>query len=1305
MRSPTNEFFCTKENFKKENMTNKILKNENTAENIKFDVLKKNIFNNIVLENLNKKRTPLLKKLSKTHSKGNIYYNLGKVLISINPNINEYIDDLINIIKNNEDFDFKNFEGNSNPELIAKYSKILQLASKTKKDLFLKNKNVSIIIEGESGSGKSVSMRILMNYFLFQENKNSENKNICSLNENIQNKNIKNSIDYLNGKIDRTIFILESFGNSKTVLNSDSSRFGKVIRLFYDKDSQKLVKGDVKVILLERGRVCNIIDNVSTALEHSNQNFTFKIFYFFISFYDLSNTFKFYSNGIKNSEFNTENYTEILKSLNSLKIDTNFIELKIFSIILFLHLEYENILQIYEKIANLDFNFNLNLDNLNVKDLINFCFSDNKELKNLNILNALCLLSKTLFETKNNDEDDKNLSKNRAKNFITEILNKTISIKDEKILKLLTKEEFNLKRSNLIENLYEELFYKILKLCNKNLSLNRNSKKNKLLSIEILDIYGFENLPNNNLFQLLINYTNERLSSIFIDDVYKKQKELVNDNIAKEMELDFNFNKNRNKSKFLCKKIEKTVFKNILEEMKFKFNLISKISNEINKNPNKNIIIDKVKLRKLSEKSNTNNFEKNLENCFAIKHFSSKTIYDSKNFCNNNLKKNNLYLIESYKIELDKILKKLRKNEIVNIKCLKTENPSNKKINEILKVQLRNSPLISSTEFLKKNIYQNNLPKTKILTEYLDFNKIKYKEGSQYLYLSNKSMDKYYKNYNKEADKKIEESKKFLKNFDAIISFLENLAEKKIRIEEAVRIEEAEKLNKIRIKKAENITMHSEKKDISENKLESFEILNEKKILNFDFNQKKINEILELKIKNFLKVYDTKKLKQDSKKKEIFYFNQILIEIIYCLYLEFENKKLEKISSDCNINNIISVKEFVLILKSMDKNNKISNQINNKINNKINNNKTEVKDLNMDLKSNIDKNINCENIFLDLKSLNFMSEDEESNSLEIKGYITENKVPESNIDEKYKIINNEKIQKVRNFLSLLKKSNNPIELSNSNILDNNSALILYYNLETLPEPLSFIKNYYFQFNFNSKLKAILVNLAKKILDYLQSLNLKNLKSIVSRNTINNNLKPKILNNFNLNFVETFKYLEILIFNNFLEFKDFKSFNIKLDYKLEKLILLRNFILSYNCKKKSPSKITNVNIINTIYLDELIKLIIFKLSINKNNENIKSYEICKIRNKLNVNNLKDEVINRIFYGKGITNVFLNLDLNKFNNNKNSLSVLDNKSEVKSFNNDYLNVVDNVTNEKNFNSDNLNILDNNLDENIFYYIYSY
>ena len=220
------------------------------------------------------------------------------------------------------------------------------------------------------------------------------------------------------------------------------------------------------------------------------------------------------------------------------------------------------------------------------------------------------------------------------------------------------------------------------------------------------------------------------------------------------MELDFNLNKNRNKSKFLCKKIEKTVFKNILEEMKFKFNLISKISSEINKNPHKNIIVDKVKLRKLSEKSNTNNFEKNLENCFAIKHFSSKTIYDSKNFCNNNLKKNNLYLIESYKIELDKILKKLRKNEIVNIKCLKTGNPSNKKINKILKTQLRNSPLISSTEFLKRNIYQNNLPKTKMLTEYLDLNKIKYKEGSQYLYLSDKSMDQYYKNYNKEAFKK-----------------------------------------------------------------------------------------------------------------------------------------------------------------------------------------------------------------------------------------------------------------------------------------------------------------------------------------------------------------------------------------------------------------------------------------------------------------------------------------------------------------------------------------------------------------------
>ena len=84
----------------------------------------------------------------------------------------------------------------------------------------------SIIISGESGAGKTESSKIVMRYLAMcgePKGRGAEEKRasdiLTSLAEKVLNCNP----------------ILEAFGNAKTVMNHNSSRFGKFTRIHFDK--------------------------------------------------------------------------------------------------------------------------------------------------------------------------------------------------------------------------------------------------------------------------------------------------------------------------------------------------------------------------------------------------------------------------------------------------------------------------------------------------------------------------------------------------------------------------------------------------------------------------------------------------------------------------------------------------------------------------------------------------------------------------------------------------------------------------------------------------------------------------------------------------------------------------------------------------------------------------------------------------------------------------------------------------------------------------------------------------------------
>ena len=104
----------------------------------------------------------------------------------------------------------------------------------------------SIVISGESGSGKTESSKIVMKYLAMC----GQPPQKASGNEE------RRASEMLNSLADKVLHcnpLLEAFGNAKTVMNHNSSRFGKFTRIHFDKRNW-LVGADLVTYLLEKTR-------------------------------------------------------------------------------------------------------------------------------------------------------------------------------------------------------------------------------------------------------------------------------------------------------------------------------------------------------------------------------------------------------------------------------------------------------------------------------------------------------------------------------------------------------------------------------------------------------------------------------------------------------------------------------------------------------------------------------------------------------------------------------------------------------------------------------------------------------------------------------------------------------------------------------------------------------------------------------------------------------------------------------------------------------------------------------------------
>ncbi|KAM9324262.1 myosin-13-like [Gastrophryne carolinensis] len=141
-----------------------------------------------------------------------------------------------------------------NPEVVGGYRgkkrqeappHIFSISDNAYQFMLTDRENQSILITGESGAGKTVNTKRVIQYFA----------TIAAIGDSGKKKESSNSLKgTLEDQIIQANPLLEAFGNAKTVRNDNSSRFGKFIRIHFG-TTGKLSSADIETYLLEKSRV------------------------------------------------------------------------------------------------------------------------------------------------------------------------------------------------------------------------------------------------------------------------------------------------------------------------------------------------------------------------------------------------------------------------------------------------------------------------------------------------------------------------------------------------------------------------------------------------------------------------------------------------------------------------------------------------------------------------------------------------------------------------------------------------------------------------------------------------------------------------------------------------------------------------------------------------------------------------------------------------------------------------------------------------------------------------------------------
>ncbi|XP_008935282.1 PREDICTED: myosin-IIIa [Merops nubicus] len=393
--------------------------------------------------------------LQKGYTKDQIYTYVGDILIAVNPFRN------IDIYSSQYSKLYIGAKRTANPP------HIFAVADIGYQSMVTYNSDQCIVISGESGAGKTQSAHLLVQQLTVLGKAN--------------NRTLQEKILQVNN-------LVEAFGNAGTIINDNSSRFGKYLEMKFTCGGT-VVGAQISEYLLEKSRV------VHQAVGEKN----FHIFYYIYAGLAEKKKLAHY----KLPEYRPPRYLQndhfrIVQDFMNNSFYKSQFELieQCFKVIGF---TLEELGSVYSVLAAI-----LNVGNIEFSAVVSEHMIDKSNISNPvaleNCASLLCIQADELQEA---------------------LTSHCVVTRGETIIRPNSVEKATDVRDAMAKALYGRLFSWIVNRINTLLKPDKHlSGNDDGLNIGILDIFGFENFKKNSFEQLCINIANEQIQFYFNQHVF-----------------------------------------------------------------------------------------------------------------------------------------------------------------------------------------------------------------------------------------------------------------------------------------------------------------------------------------------------------------------------------------------------------------------------------------------------------------------------------------------------------------------------------------------------------------------------------------------------------------------------------------------------------------------------------------------------------------------------------------------------------------------------------------------------------------
>ncbi|EED86775.1 predicted protein, partial [Thalassiosira pseudonana CCMP1335] len=407
--------------------------------------------------------------LQKRYESDQIYTSTGPILIALNPfkSCNSLYSDTV----------MRQYWRRGESEMLLP-PHVYALADATYPSCSSLGCDQSILVSGESGAGKTVTTKFIMQY-------------LATLNSN-SNVNIEQQVLQSNP-------ILESFGNARTVRNDNSSRFGKFIEIRFNATGT-LVSASIETYLLEKVRL----------ISQSEGERNYHVFYEMLTGMSDEDLNRFILSDYTAEDFKMTSCSGTYDRRDGVQDTETYEELRDALEMMGFTPEQQNDVFSIAAVA-------LHLSNLSINPIKGGeeCEID---LENPHLEPVLQLLGVT------------------RENLNQAICYFKIEARGQSYTRAVQKDKAEKGLEALIKATYSAMFDYIVKSINASItvkksvnslsgSVGRGTTDSGRAVIGVLDIFGFESFKTNSFEQLCINYCNEALQQQFDLFVLKNEQE------------------------------------------------------------------------------------------------------------------------------------------------------------------------------------------------------------------------------------------------------------------------------------------------------------------------------------------------------------------------------------------------------------------------------------------------------------------------------------------------------------------------------------------------------------------------------------------------------------------------------------------------------------------------------------------------------------------------------------------------------------------------------------------------------------